>query len=127
MIRDPREPIDDNSNSSEHDDHHSIVPRIFLREPGWSVALKPSSDREFCHQMHPGENSYHRLSQGEIYVQSPDERLCLLCASRRGLLHFEPTRLRKPSPTVQLDGPGQPGDTFKVVERPADQDLHDGD
>ncbi len=64
-------------------------PRLFLREPGWKVALKVGSERMFCYMMAPGQNYYHRLLDGEVYVTHGDERICLACASRRGLLSFE--------------------------------------
>src|SRR4051812_44826016 len=65
------------------------LPRLFLREPGWRVALKVGSDRMFCYMMAPGQNYSHRLLDGEVYVYHGDERICLACASRRGLLSFE--------------------------------------
>lgn len=65
------------------------LPRLFLREPGWRVALKVGSDRMFCYMMAPGQDHYHRLLDGEVYVYHGDERICLACASRRGILSFE--------------------------------------
>ena len=65
------------------------LPRLFVREPGWKVAQKIGSDRMFCYMMAPGQNYYHRLLDGEVYVFHGDERICLACASRRGLLSFE--------------------------------------
>ena len=63
--------------------------RLFLREPGWRVALKVGSERMFCYMMAPGQDYYHRLLDGEVYVYNGDERICLACAVRRGLLSFE--------------------------------------
>lgn len=106
MIRDPNHP----------EDVEPVVPRLFLREPGWTIALKAGSDREFCHSMAPGEDAYHRLSDGELYLRSPEEKLCLPCADRRGLLQYEPRGLRNPVRPPQIEGPAEPGDTFKLVE-----------
>lgn len=111
MIRHPNDP------ASERPDDEGIIPRLFLREPGWRVALKVGSDREFCHNIAPGEASYHRLSDGELYVYHGDEKLCLPCADRRGLLHHEPKALRPAPAILEVEGPAEPGATFQVVER----------
>ena len=71
-----------------------IASRLFVHEPGWRVVLKIGSVREFCYQMAPGQEYYHRLLDGEIYVHHGDEKLCLSCASRRGLLSYESKSLR---------------------------------
>lgn len=73
------------------------LPRLFLREPGWQVALKVGSERVFCYLTHPGETYYHRLADGELYLFRADVKICLPCADRQGLLHHEPRRLRPPS------------------------------
>lgn len=70
--------------------------RLFVFESGWRVSIKRGSGREFCYQMAPGQNYYHRLQDGEIYLHHHEERLCLACAIRRGLISFEPRRLRNP-------------------------------
>ncbi len=67
--------------------------RMFLREPGWRVGHKLGSEREFCYMMAPGQDYYHRLLDGEVYVHHGDERLCLACAERRGLLAYQPRGL----------------------------------
>ena len=92
------------------------VPRLFLREPGWRVGLKVGSAREFCHSTAPGEDAYHRLSDGELFLYSPEERLCLPCADRRGLLHYEPKGLRKPMLTFEVESPAAPEETFKLID-----------
>ncbi|RUL86279.1 hypothetical protein [Tautonia sociabilis] len=108
MIRDPNAPLPD--------PEETLVPRVFLREPGWKVGMKVGSEREFCHAIAPGDDAYHRLSDGELFVYSPEEKLCLPCAERRGLLHFEPKRLRNSMQTFEMGGPAQAGDTFKIVD-----------
>src|SRR6478609_9064490 len=70
-----------------------VSQRMYLHEPGWSVSLKVGSERVFCYQMAPGQDYYHRLLDGEIYVHHNDERLCLACAHRRGLITYEPRGL----------------------------------
>ena len=71
-------------------------PRLFVFEPGWRVSIKHGSHREFCYVMAPGQDYYHRLLDGELFVHHGDERLCLSCATRRGLISFEPRLLRNP-------------------------------
>jgi hypothetical protein len=71
-------------------------PRLYVFEPGWRVSIKRDSQREFCHMMTPGQNYYHRLRDGELFLHHGDERLCLSCAARRGLVTFEPRLLRNP-------------------------------
>jgi|GEM_PF-1367354 len=77
--------------------------RLFLFEPGWRVGLKVGSQREFCYMMTPGQDYYHRFQDGEIFLQRGDERLCLACAERRGLLSYAPKELREPKPDQELD------------------------
>ena len=89
--------------------------RLFLHEPGWSVALKIGSERTFCYQMATGQDYYHRLLDGEIYIHHGDERLCLACAERRGLLSFEPRPLRTPVLTLEVTvGPGEELSGFEI-------------
>ncbi len=71
------------------------IGRMYLAEPGWRIGVKAGSDREFCYMMTPGQDYYHRLLDGEIYLHRDEEKLCLACASRRGLLVAEPKRLRE--------------------------------
>jgi hypothetical protein len=82
--------------------------RLYLHEPGWQIGLKVGSVREFCYMMAPGQDYYHRLSDGEVFLYRNDERICVACAERRGLLSFEPKSLREPvlPPDFEsLDGP----------------------
>ncbi len=81
------------------------VPRLFLRELGWQVALKVGSDRVFCYVANPGEDYYHRLLDGEVYLYRGEEKICLPCASRHGLLDNEPRVLRDPTRGLDVDLP----------------------
>jgi len=84
--------------------------RLFLHEPGWRVSLKVGSERVFCYMMAPGQDYYHRLLDGEIYLHHGDERICLACAERRGLLAREARSLREPILPLDLDAdPNAPG------------------
>jgi len=64
--------------------------RLYVFEPGWRVSIKQGSHREFCYMMAPGQDYYHRLLDGELFLYHGDERLCLSCAVRRGIIAFEP-------------------------------------
>ena len=86
--------------------------RFFLHEPGWRIGLKVGSEREFCYMVAPGEEHYHRIGSGELYVFNSDERLCFACAQRRGVLTHEPKGLRQPIATFILAG--QPG--YDILE-----------
>src|SRR5438105_1866588 len=76
--------------------------RLFLFESGWRIELKSGSDREFCYMMAPGQDYYHRLLDGEIYLARSDEKLCLACAQRRGLLSYQPRTLGESVPVAML-------------------------
>jgi hypothetical protein len=76
--------------------------RVFLHEPGWKIALKVGSEREFCYAMIPGQDYYHRLLDGEVFLHNTEERYCLACAERRGLLAFDPKGLREPIPLLEI-------------------------
>ncbi len=84
------------ANEEASDDREAVSSsRMYLAEPGWRIGVKAGSDREFCYMMTPGQDFYHRLLDGEIFLHRHDEKLCLACASRRGLLVAEPRRLRE--------------------------------
>jgi hypothetical protein len=53
------------------------------------VRVMEGVDREYCFQKAPGQDYYHLLIPGEIYVDTGDERLCLNCALRRELISFD--------------------------------------
>jgi hypothetical protein len=72
------------------------LPHLYVLEPGWRVGIKRGNHREFCYLMAPGQDYYHRLRDGELFLHHGDERLCFSCAARRGLLVYEPRKLRNP-------------------------------
>jgi hypothetical protein len=76
--------------------------RLFLYEPGWRIELKVGNDREFCYMMAPGQDYYHRLQDGEVFLRRGDERICLACAERRGLLSYTPRGLRESLGSVEF-------------------------
>jgi hypothetical protein len=91
------------------DDENLAPPqRMFLTERSWSIGIKSGSHREFCYMMAPGQDFYHRLLDNEIFLVRGEERLCLACASRRGLLTLQPKRLRDPISSVPADSDSVP-------------------
>ena len=62
--------------------------RLYLPgwESGWRVRLKTTWDREYCFAENPGEEFYHLLMAGEVYVEYDEEQFCLACARRRGVI-----------------------------------------
>ena len=52
----------------------------------WDVYIKRDSERCFCYSKHPGEDWFHLILSGEIYVARQDEKYCLRCALRMGFL-----------------------------------------
>jgi hypothetical protein len=95
---------------------HPAPRRLYLHEPGWQVGLKIGSERELCSTMAPGQDFYHRLSDGEVYLYRNEERICVACAERRGLLAYEPRYLREP--VVALDLEASEGTSEIEVEPP---------
>ena len=95
--------MNDDSRSDEPSVKECTLPRIFLREPGWQVSLKVGSEKSFCYQMTPGEDYYHRLVEGEVVVSRGEEKLCVPCAERRGLLTFLPRPLRDQMAGVDIE------------------------
>lgn len=98
--------------------------RLFLYEPGWTVDLKVGSERVFCYMMAPGQNYYHRLLDGELYVRNHEERLCFACAERRGLISFEAKILREPYSAIDLDA-DPPVEGFPLKEEAPDDEPSD--
>ena len=52
----------------------------------WLVRVKPGFEREYCHAKTPGEDHYHLLMGGEVIVENGEQRYCLNCAARLGLV-----------------------------------------
>ncbi|APW60975.1 hypothetical protein [Paludisphaera borealis] len=90
-------PPDDTADSRE------CASRLYVHEAGWRISIKRGSVREFCYVMAPDQDYYHRLVDGEIYLHQADERICLSCAVRRGIIAYEPRRLRDEPPIFLVD------------------------
>jgi hypothetical protein len=96
--------------------------RVFVTFPGWTVGLKVGSERSFCSTKAPGQDYYHRLLDGELFIAQGDERVCFVCAEKRGLISFEPKLLR-PSIHPHEIGvvPDAYGSDFELKYLPGDE------
>ncbi len=56
---------------------------------GWSAHIKRSGETERCFSQHPGQDFFHLIVRGEIYLENGGERYCLTCAMRRGIVSRE--------------------------------------
>lgn len=61
--------------------------RVYVPMPeGWQARIKQGWEKDYCFAKNPGEDWFHLLLNGEVYVQHGDEKYCLNCALRRGIL-----------------------------------------
>lgn len=61
--------------------------RLYVPDPeDWQARVKYDSLKAYCYQKNPGEDYFHLILAGEIYLQNGDEKLCLRCALRRGVI-----------------------------------------
>ena len=61
--------------------------RAYLAAPeGWAAHVKQNWEKEFCFHKKPGEDYFHLLMHGEVYLQHDEEKVCLQCALRNGIL-----------------------------------------
>ncbi len=91
---------------------------------GWSVRIK-TGQREYCHYQQAGEEWFHILINGELYLQRGSERLCLNCAHRQGVLtddrlYWQRRRTRSPAPLIEppdpIDVPDAAGEVSRSFE-----------
>jgi len=81
--------------------------RLYVpRNDGWVAHVKPDATKEYCYFKNPGDDHFHLLMTGEIYVQKGSEKSCLNCALRMGIvteerLHWQnPIKAKKKFPFV---------------------------
>ncbi len=84
----------DESSASEKDERDSSFAatgeefdrRLYFPDSeGWEFRVK-SGPREYCSHRNPGEEWFHLLLDGELFLEFGEEKLCLNCAYRNGLL-----------------------------------------
>lgn len=76
-------PLDD-----EQDDAPQPDTRLYVQENSedWDAKIKRDSERVYCYAKLPGEDWFHLILNGEIYVTRQHERYCLRCALRLNFL-----------------------------------------
>jgi hypothetical protein len=61
--------------------------RLYVPAPdGWEAHIKRDSLKDYCYFQNPGEDYFHLLLAGEIFLQRGYERCCLNCALRHGFI-----------------------------------------
>jgi hypothetical protein len=61
--------------------------RLYLPYPeGWEARIKQTWEKEYCYAQNPGEDWFHLLVRGEIYVARGNEKYCLNCARRQAIV-----------------------------------------
>lgn len=58
----------------------------FPDHESWTAQIKRSWENEYCFTANPGEDFFHLLVNGEIYVQKGSEKYCLNCALRQKVI-----------------------------------------
>ena len=53
---------------------------------GWFAHIQRETERQYCYAKAPGQDYFHLIIPGEIFIQKGDEKLCLMCAVRMGVL-----------------------------------------
>jgi len=64
----------------QSDDARVYVPR----NESWQAHIKRGWDKMYCYLKHPGDDGFHLILNGEIYLQRGDEKYCLGCAQTHG-------------------------------------------
>lgn len=79
---------------------HSADRRLYVIQPeGWEARIKQTWEREYCHSRMPGEDYFHLLVCGEIYLTRGTEKFCLTCGARRGFLTADRLHWQRESST----------------------------
>lgn len=61
--------------------------RLYVQNAeGWQAHVKQGWEKQYCYSKAPGEEYFHLIVNGEVFLQHADEKLCLSCALRRGIL-----------------------------------------
>ena len=64
----------------------SVDRRLYVPfSESWEVRIK-SGPRDYCSYRQPGEDGFHLLLSGEIYLQYGSQKMCLSCAYRQGFI-----------------------------------------
>ena len=78
------------SSRQEHPQTTLHDARLYVPIPeNWEVHLKQGWEKEYCYMQNPGEDYFHLLIAGELYLKRGSEKYCLNCAVRMGVLTTE--------------------------------------
>ena len=59
--------------------------RLYAPQPdNWLAHVKRTAEKEYCYIKNPGEDHFHLLAKGEVYLEHQGEKYCLNCALRQG-------------------------------------------
>ena len=79
--------FDDDNHDKPADPSGTEDARLYVSAPdGWDARLKQTWEKEYCYAQSPGQSYFHLLVRGEIYLVRDNEKYCLACALRRGIL-----------------------------------------
>ena len=68
-------------------DNSSTDTRLYVTSmDDMQAKVKADWTREYCYEKRPNEDHFHLIVGGEIYLQRGQQKICLDCASKRGLI-----------------------------------------
>ena len=68
----------------------------------WRAVIKTDFAKQYCHLKMPGEDYYHLLTGGELYLDNGESKLCLNCAARSGVLTADRFHWRREEAPVAI-------------------------
>lgn len=60
--------------------------RLYVLDGGWSAVVHLGGTSHYCYSQNVGEDYYHLILSGEIYMTDGDVKYCLNCALRHGII-----------------------------------------
>ena len=96
---DSEEAAEESALQSGRRDHRLYLPK----HSGWVAVIKQTWEQEHCYLKSPGEDWFHLLANGEIYVQRGSEKYCLTCALHLNILTRDRLFWQKGSPGPDPD------------------------
>jgi hypothetical protein len=78
--------------------------RLYVPQEGWQARVKRSWEKEYCYAQNPGDDFFHLLLSGEVYLQRDNEKYCLTCALRNGLITTDRLYWQRPGRRLKKAG-----------------------
>ncbi|MEX1230968.1 MAG: hypothetical protein WEB58_12060 [Planctomycetaceae bacterium] len=86
---------------------------------GVVVHIKSDHDKEYCYTKSPGEEYYHLLVAGEIYIQRGHEKFCLNCALAAGAITRDRLHWQRRESMTTFSRTAEPdAETIRVMPPP---------